>query len=128
MKVLFLSVSGILNSSVQLCHYGPDYLDKDMVGLLNEIIKYTKAKIVLALHSKSKSIKQNLLDHDFPIQDCILGSAIQKWLKKNPEVKNYAILDDEIDYFDVNQFKTDPEIGLTLETAKKIIKHLGREK
>jgi hypothetical protein len=56
------------------------------------------------------------------------GDEIREWLRKNPEVTKYAILDDDSDFYpDQPLFKTTFETGLTDEIAKQVTNYLNKE-
>lgn len=54
------------------------------------------------------------------------GKEIQSWLNAN-KVDNYCIIDDEYEMLPDQVFvQTDPEFGLTYETAKLVVEYLKR--
>ena len=116
MKVIFLDLDGVLNSSITKAKLG-DFIgiDNAKVRLLKKIIDATGAEIVI---SSSWRLGYNNLKEEFsePPMDYLKrklrrsnlrfidttpkldhrSNEIRAWLKKNDDVvKNYVILDDE---------------------------------
>ncbi len=59
----------------------------------------------------------------------VRGEEIKMWLEKHPEVKVYAILDDDSDMLPdqiPNFFQTSWKTGLTEDIAAKVIHHLNK--
>ena len=57
------------------------------------------------------------------------GHEIQLWLDEHPEVRRYAILDDDDDMLEhqtPNFFQASCETGLTEELADRIVAHMLR--
>lgn len=143
MKVIFLDVDGVLNTTSLLYHYGFDYIDDDMVVLLAGVVHKTGAEIVLSstwrLQRESRmlvaeALKRHglsVLDRTPKIEDAFRSEEISRWLEDNPGVDRYAIVDDNRDAgrgLEGNFFMTDMETGLDERTAKRIIRHLGTRK
>lgn len=153
-KVLMLDIDGVVCnrkcwSRKEAMKDGHHYFDDDCVKLLDEIINKTSAKIVISSTwricldlTKMKDIFnkrdfkycENIIDFTPIKNDCSRGWEIREWLstqkyKSNFIVKNYVIVDDDIDmlYEQRNNFvKTNTEIGLTRKDADKIIKILKK--
>ena len=55
------------------------------------------------------------------------GDEIKEWLNRHPEVTQYAILEDDEDFYpDQHLFKTSWQTGLTEEIMKNVINHLNQ--
>lgn len=114
MKVIFLDIDGVLNSSRTCLAFGGfphsfenDHLsrfDRVALTLIRRIAKAAGAKFVLSsswriLH-ELEEVAQGL---DLPIIDKTpslagnRGQEIQHWLNQHPEVESYAIIDDDSD-------------------------------
>lgn len=149
MKVLFLDMDGVVNSSAG--HATGLFktvfpVDPHMAFMVGKIHLDTDCKVVLSSswrhHPESvKLINERLvplfdktghegLDPTRPpgIENCQRGREIKAWLDKHPEVTKYAILDDENDMLPEQQsnfFKTSWSTGITEEIMNDVIKHLN---
>lgn len=143
MKVLFLDIDGVCNSLAFAQRNGMNLwhkTDPDLVALVRKIIKETGCSVVLSstwrLYPEALAVVKRDVCH---ILDCTAdmqsggkwgvvarGVEIQEWLDRHPEVKQYAILDDNSDFLP-NQwlFKTSFNNGLTPEIAEAVIAHLN---
>lgn len=126
MKVLFLDIDGVLNSSAWMITlkkgkeanrvYGGDgdqwwidMLEPRAVLLLNEVLECTGAKVVLSstwrLRHTPEAMQRLLKTRGFtgevigrtPRMAGQRGYEIRQWLKEHPEVETYAIVDDDSD-------------------------------
>jgi hypothetical protein len=136
MKIIFLDIDGVLNTHKSIGRFGFDFIDHILVALVARIVRETKAKIVLSstwrIDKKDQELalralrEQGLEIHDFtPV---LVGEdrhvEIQAWLDKN-QVERFAILDDDPDAkIEGSFFRTDESLGLTVEIAERVIKHL----
>lgn len=121
MKVIFLDIDGVLvtRNSIKYQYLNfPDETNirfsKKAVKNLNKLIRLTEAKIVISstwrlFHSLEKlqnifeeqkikgkiisttSVEKATIEEDIP-----RGQKIADWLEQNPEVKQYVIIDDDI--------------------------------
>lgn len=113
MRILFLDVDGVLN------HKGIFYLDRQenmlcdiAVNRLRMLINLTGAKVVLSSSWRGMPINEGYLreagvmalcHEDYRTKrlnhqtDTRRGDEIQEWLDRHPEVKVYAIVDDDND-------------------------------
>jgi len=139
MNIIFLDIDGVLNCSKTKEFKTEKYaIDKILLKRLKNIIEKTGVSIVLSsvwrFDENScvylKSIGINFIDKTPNFKNKIRGYEIEAWLKEHPEVKKYAILDDDSDmlfsqkpYF----FKTSFKIGLTKEIEKDIIKYFNED-
>lgn len=141
--MIFLDVDGVLNTASLLYHYGFDYIDDDMVGLLATVVQKTGAKIVLSstwrlqkesMRMVEEALKRHglsVLDRTPRIEDAFRSEEISRWLGEHPEVDRYAILDDNPEAgrgLEDNFFMTDMETGLDRETVERMVRHLGPKK
>ncbi len=115
MKVLFLDFDGVLNSDKFMRRYGFEgqFIDPTRMELLCEIIEATGAEIVLtttwrehwsadggACDETGVVINRIFGEFDLSIYDKTpeLGitreDEIYEWLLENPDVKEFAVLDD----------------------------------
>jgi hypothetical protein len=139
-KVLFLDIDGVLNSE-RSCYalggfpHGFDAKNKLMfdwvaVGLIRRLCADTDTSIVLSstwriLHS----VHDCANGLDLPIFDKTPGGGgnrgkqIQEWLDAHPEVKQYAIVDDDGDMLDEQRpffVQTNVRNGLTLDDYSEL--------
>jgi hypothetical protein len=137
MKIIFLDIDGVLNTHKSIGRFGFDFIDHILVALVARIVQETQAKVVLSstwrIDKKDRELalralqEQDLEIHDFtPV---LVGEdrhvEIQAWLDKN-QVERFAILDDDPDAkIEGNFFRTDESLGLTVEIAERVIKHLA---
>ena len=140
MKVLFLDIDGVLN-----CQTTPGSmyrkLDKFMVARLDRVLDATNAKVVLSSTWRLagvESVQQILRDHGMrnwarvidrtprDLGDVIRGREIGEWLTKHPDVKTFAIVDDDRDMGSLLPFlvQTNWVVGMTDKDADKLIRML----
>lgn len=145
-KVIMLDIDGVLNcAKTALRNKGVIGIDPYLVAIFNRIIFATDAEIVISSSWRNserelKDIRQQVMPYlDItPVlhrpsgtgaEYCERGKEIQNWLDRHPEVKRYAILDDDSDMLKSqlpNFFKTTWANGLTETISKKVIKHLNK--
>lgn len=139
MKVLFLDVDGVLNNFDLIRSNGFDYIDDAMVRVMAGVVRQTEADIVLSsfwrLDPKDRSLVDAALKrHGIVVSDrtpSIPGpraAEISNWLRMNPEVERYAILDDDDEAgigMEHSFFQTDAEVGITAQMADRIVSHLN---
>lgn len=142
MKVIFLDVDGVLNSSRD--DFSIRLVSEYHFDFLKELVDATDAKIVLSsswrigFNSMRRS-NQNLIAklasrgleiYDFtPIMTGSRGDEIREWLTTHP-VDSFVILDDEDDmeeFTSTNLVKTDVEVGLQESDVQRAIKILKGE-
>ncbi len=150
MKVLFLDIDGVLNSSTWYknrphrflrdnpqesdweCELDPsailvfkkfihDVPDLQIVISSTWRINYELAEFKRRF-SQMLSIEPSRVIDMTPHLGTIRGLEIQDWLNRNPQVTKFAILDDDSDMGDLmdNLFKTTWEDGLKTEHTKAI--------
>lgn len=139
MKVLFLDVDGVLNTSKSKSILA---LSRPKLRLLNKIVDETGCEIVLSSTWRKveeatfhliktlryRGLRINSYTPIISTEDVLRGDEIRAWLINHPEVEKYAIVDDNSD-FHLNQlphlFQTDMDYGLTNTIAYRIIYHLN---
>ena len=139
MKVIFLDIDGVLNNHFDYQTYGFDYIDSGLVEILKTIVAATGSEIVISstwrLNESDLSLaranlrykKLDYIDITPYLRKLPRAEEIKSWLKNNPQVVKYAILDDNEDAgLDLDGFfKTDYYVGLTNEIAEKVINYLN---
>ena len=145
-KVIFLDVDGVLNSSQD--HFSIGLKTDIHLERLKRIIDATGAKIVLSsswricfdpkkdqmsriLNNKLNSIGAPIMDMTPIIREPnkVRGDEIRMWLQDHPDVDAFIILDDDSDmaeYTSTHLIKTDVNIGLQDSDVEKAINMLGR--
>lgn len=137
MKIIFLDIDGVLNTHKSIGRFGFDFIDHILVALVARIVRETQAKIVLSstwrVEEKDRELATRALrEQDLEIHDCtpvLVGEdrhvEIRAWLDKN-QVERFAILDDDPDAkIEGSFFRTDENLGLTVEIAERVIRHLA---
>lgn len=146
MKVLFLDIDGVLNSTQTFLERMGDYERQDypqpiLVERLNKIIDETDAEIVISscwrIHGKEElqkiftecGIKKKILDFTPKLFNSKRGIEILSWLINTDYGKktdNIAILDDDSDMGVLSNFliKTDRRFGLSEKNAQTVINSL----
>lgn len=144
-KVIFLDIDGVLNSSRSCYAFGGfphDFgtaamarFDHVAIALIRKACELTDASIVLSstwrlLHS----VHECANGLDLPIFDKtpggggFRGAQIQEWLDAHPEVEKWVIVDDDSDMLDSQkpQFvQTDFQNGLSYDNYQQIVHLLG---
>lgn len=151
MKILFLDVDGVLNNWLLIKEQGMYALGEKQLDELKRIIDSTGAEIVLSSTWREypesvKVLEANLALRNLSIKDYtpslniemgawVLPSSIVPrhreisfWLENNPEVEDFAILDDNSDAgIEGHFFLTDMQgEGLTEEVGSKVIEHFEK--
>lgn len=140
MKVLFLDIDGVVNSKQTLITKAkgvPLGIDPLMAFRVGKIILDTNCKLVLSSswrnHPDSvEAVKAAIYPELYGVtpnhQSGFRGSEIRAWLQDHPEVTEYAILDDDSDFYDYQPlFQTTWEEGITDYIAARVTKHLNGE-
>lgn len=142
MKVIFLDVDGVLNTSNGRCDMGLYCLLPTALANLKDIVDKTNASIVLSstwrIYDEALEILKRKLQElglDIYAVTPRLGRArwheIKSWLANHPYVTKYAIIDDDPYACRLDDqpmmFMTNDTDGLTPEIAAKVIEYLGQE-
>lgn len=144
MKVIFLDIDGVLNTSSKLegdVFTDGGHLNKNLIQLLNKLIEDTKAKVVISSTWRKLYTQDQLYSilYNVGFNGEIVGMTgnsshgfrgleIRQWLLGHPEVTNYIILDDDSDMllWQANHFfNTDHEFGLTKKIVYKATRFLN---
>ena len=153
-KVIFLDVDGVLNCAATERRLASEpafpFVDTRKVLRLREVLERTGALLVLssswregAFAHASVSDRQAYLElrAEFnrlrcplwvdctPIMPGKREEEIEKWLERNPEVTNFAILDDvgiEFDKLKDHLILTSWQTGLNKVVANKVIELLNK--
>ena len=130
MKAIFLDIDGVLN-----CNETPNprkfpyVIDKRLLARFRELVQVTQARVVLSstwradpvgiLAAKFYEVPFHDVCPDMPgAPRC---EEVMSWLRRNPEVTRYVVLDDDDDCLDeLPLFQPSPKTGLTAEIAKGI--------
>jgi len=140
MKILFLDIDGVLNNLASLAD--GVHLLPDKCVMLRECLKEVDAKIVVSsswrILNDLKMLQQllrrsglntQIVDVTPRLKTGRRGLEIEAWLKGNPYVVNYCIVDDDSDMLDEqkdNFVKCDTKIGLTTREIYKIKEILNK--
>lgn len=140
-KVLFLDIDGVVNCQFTKERFNSFIgIDSKLAERVKKIIKDTNCTVVLSstwrLDEDSRNevknkvcdfidITKNLASTSEPRS--FRGSEINEWLSRHPEVKQYAILDDDGDFFsDQNLFQTNWQTGITEEKMQEVIDYFNK--
>ena len=141
MKIIFLDLDGVLNN-----WYHPDLIALKNALVLKKILELSKAKIVITSSNKYplqrekiKNIKGSYLEKYVDIltkygislydltpylnEDEDRSEEIKAYLKTNPEITDFVIVDDELASLDLLKYQVflDWDRGLQEEHIKPII-------
>mgnify|MGYP004502216343 FL=1 len=155
MKAIFLDVDGVLNSDEYFDSVSDsdddsieNEIDMDKIKLLKEAVDLTDAQVVLSSSwrytRKAQSLRELLIENGIvtdvtPFLQNKRGLEIKSWLKNNPDVDDFVILDDEVfdsydDFLLSKVIKTSDSNGkgfgrgLLPKDVDKIVKQLGNNK
>ena len=137
-KILFLDIDGVVNKQENFDRskgLGPYPIDSYCAFLVGRIQIHTNCSVVLSSSWRHhpdgvKAVKEKIVDiiDITPYLPGKRGDEIRAWLAEHPEVKKYAILDDDSDFYqDQPLFKTSFTSGLTDSIAENVIEYLGRD-
>ena len=130
MKVIFLDIDGVLNTTVMKNPRKLPYVtEKRLVGRFRTLARKTRAHVVLI--STWRYDPAGLFSarhHGIPFHDCTPDlphrprrDEIMAWLKAHPRVARYAVLDDDDDDLDgLPLFQPNPRQGLTVSLAHAV--------
>src|SRR6266850_1186516 len=147
MKILLMDVDGVLNSEAWFAKgpqsdgsWGLCSVDPQAVQRIKYVCKATGAKIVLSSTWRlAPNMVEYLVEHaKLEIYDMTpridsnnRAEEIMAWLKANPYVYNFAIIDDDADAGDHPDLKprfvrTTWQLGMQVEHEEALIKLLGK--
>lgn len=146
MKVIFLDVDGVLNSTRTAAAFGgfpmelhhAEAFDWVAIKLLQRLCDSSGTQIVLSstwrryfsVKEMADLFKLPIVDQT-PVLDTKRGVEIDEWLKLHPEVKEYVILDDDDDMMShqkSNFVRTNPEEGLSWANYVRVCDILKADK
>lgn len=145
MRVLFLDIDGVLNSTKTCVAFGGfphelhhiDAFDKAAIRLLQRLCDSSGVQIVLSsTWRKTHHWRDVGTALGLPIIDATpvmlgpRGIEIQAWLQAHPEVKQYAIIDDDGDMLADQKprfVKTLHSEGMTFGDFEKLCKLFGED-
>lgn len=152
MKVIFLDIDGVLNSTRSYLAFKgyPHGFDKEQrakfdevaIELVKRLIRVSGAKVVLSsswrhiheIDAVAKGLDIEIIDRTPSSTDGFRGREILVWLDKNQDkgITHYVILDDETDFTDEQTenhlVRTDENVGFgykDYEKAGKILEVAG---
>lgn len=103
MKVIFLDIDGVLNDAPTIMEKDDDLPAEPHLSCLKQIVDATGAEIVLSstwrrndVRNKLKTVGLKFIDRTKELKD--RDTEIREWLDRHPEVTNYVILDDEVEF------------------------------
>ena len=108
MKVIFLDIDGVLNDAPTIMEKDDDLPAEPHLSCLKQIVDATGAEIVLSstwrlfpasrndVRNKLKTVGLQFIDRTKELRD--RDTEIREWLSRHPEVTNYVILDDEVEF------------------------------
>jgi hypothetical protein len=134
MKVIFLDIDGVINCSQTPNPRDLPYIvDKKLLRRFNALIKRTRAKVVLTstwrydpaglFSARYWGIPFIGVIPDMPNRP--RRDEILAWLKQHPNVKRFAVIDDDDDELDaLPLFQPSPSTGLTRDIVTGVAKYL----
>jgi hypothetical protein len=140
-KIIFLDIDGVLNSEKSARQFGTRYrFAKPNVAALNEILRQTDARIVIASSWREAMMLSEIvgyLERDGVLAGRVAGKTqflqkargleIDAWLHSVPyAVSSFAILDDRDDMkmHRARLVQINPQVGLNMAQAQRAIELL----
>jgi hypothetical protein len=135
MKVIFLDIDGVLNSTrTSNPRKFPYVVDPPLLTRLNRLLERTGAQVVLSstwrldpigiLAAKHWGVPFFDICPDMP--GCARSSEIIAWLTKHPDVQRFAIIDDEDDELDdLPVFQPSRKTGITQQVVDGVVNYLN---
>jgi hypothetical protein len=135
MKVIFLDIDGVLNSdATPNPRKFPYIVDNNLLARFKELVRRADAKVVLSSTWRVDPVGLLAARHyEVPFDDICPDmpaaprcEEMQTWLRQNPEVTRYVVLDDDDDCLDeLPLFQPSSKTGLTDEIADGIEEFLA---
>lgn len=146
MNILFLDIDGVLNSGRTFAAFGAYPLsvrgadrrmfDEVAISLVRGVVRAAGAKIILSSAWRLTEDLQEMADGlDLPIigktphiPEACRGAEIDDWMRLNPGVERYAILEDletMLPHQEPYVVRTSPQDGLCYADAAKLATLLG---
>jgi hypothetical protein len=136
MKVLFLDIDGVVNcAKTTQRSRGYIGIDPVLADKVRRIIKLTRCNVVLSsawrLDEQSRNeVRKKVCDFMAVtpnIGSGFRGFEVLTWMQSRPDVKTYAILDDNTDFYaEQPLFKTEWETGITDDVAMEVVNYLNK--
>lgn len=148
-KILFLDVDYVLNTTKtkRMTASGTTFVEPALVRRVRRILNQTGAHAVLTsdwrldrddprYNADYVELEFELRKYGVEIEDVTpvdiknhRGREIDAWLRANPDVKIFAILDDrgDVQPHDAHLVRTVPRLGLTEEDADRAVEILNRD-
>lgn len=140
-KIIFLDIDGVLNSEKSARQFGTRYrFAKPNVAALNEILRQTDARIVIASSWREAMMLSEIvgyLERDGVLAGRVAGKTqflqkargleIDAWLHSVPyAVSSFAILDDrdDMEMHRARLVQINPQVGLNMAQAQRAIELL----
>jgi hypothetical protein len=135
MKIIFLDIDGVLNcKATPNPRSFPYIVDKKLLLRFVRLLDKSKAKVVLSstwrydpagvFAAKHWGIPFIDVTPDMPRRP--RRDEILAWLKKHPDVKRFAVVDDDDDELDaLPLFQPSADTGLTLKIADGVYRYLA---
>jgi hypothetical protein len=130
--VIFLDIDGVLNRSA--AESKDHTVDVNLLGRLHLLVDSTDAYIVLASTWRHEPGGLELArERGIPFEDVLpdlrphsRGREVRAWLTNHPDVKCFAIVDDDDDgYDDMPLFQPNPYAGLSSEVTAAVEEYLS---
>jgi hypothetical protein len=135
MKVIFLDIDGVLNSdATPNPRKFPYIVDNNLLARFKELVRRADAKVVLSSTWRVDPVGLLAARHyEVPFDDICPDipaaprcEEMQAWLRQNPKVTRYVVLDDDDDCLDeLPLFQPSSKTGLTDEIADGIEEFLA---
>jgi HAD domain in Swiss Army Knife RNA repair proteins len=135
MKIIFLDIDGVLNcKTTPNPRNFPYIVDKKLLVRLHRLLYKSKAKVVLSSTWRYDPVGVFAAKHwGIPFIDVTPDiprrprrDEILAWLKKHPDVKRFAVIDDDDDELDdLPLFQPSPDAGLTRKVANGVCRYLA---
>jgi HAD domain in Swiss Army Knife RNA repair proteins len=130
MHVLFLDIDGVLNSRITARKHGSYCIDPILSERFNALVEATNATVVLSsTHRLYEETRCGVFAAGILFEGCMpdlrtqtRADEITAWLREHPEVKRYAVLDDEA-VPGHPLFRTSSRFGLTEKICQAVIRH-----
>ena len=134
-KVIFLDIDGVLNSRQTPNPRDLPYIvDKRRIRVFKRLVAHTRAKVILIsdwrhdpaglFAARFHGIRYQGVVPDRPKKP--RGDQIRAWLRENPQIARYVVIDDDDDELDeLPLFQPSTSTGLTARMADAIEKYLA---
>jgi hypothetical protein len=133
MHVLFIGIDGVLNSRATARKHGSYCIGPILSERFNALVEATNATVVLSsTHRLCEETRCGVFAVSILFEGCTpdlptqtRAGEITAWLREHPEVKRYAVLDDEV-VPGHPLFRTSSRFGLTEKICQAVIRHFSK--